>query len=57
MSRNGGLAPPTRCAIIGGERVPSMNDDFLARTSVLDLGRWYAAPLAARLLGDFGDSS
>ena len=31
-----------------------MNDDFLARTSVLDLGRWYAAPLAARLLGDFG---
>ena len=31
-----------------------MNDDFLAGTSVLDLGRWYAAPLAARLLGDFG---
>ena len=31
-----------------------MNDDFLAGTSVLDLGRRYAAPLAARLLGDFG---
>ena len=31
-----------------------MNDDFLAGVSVLDLGRWYAAPLAARLLGDFG---
>ncbi len=31
-----------------------MNDDFLAGISVLDLGRWYAAPLAARLLGDFG---
>ena len=31
-----------------------MNNDFLAGTSVLDLGRWYAAPLAARLLGDFG---
>ena len=31
-----------------------MNDDFLAGVNVLDLGRWYAAPLAARLLGDFG---
>ena len=31
-----------------------MNDDFLTGVSVLDLGRWYAAPLAARLLGDFG---
>ena len=31
-----------------------MNNDFLAGVSVLDLGRWYAAPLAARLLGDFG---
>ncbi len=31
-----------------------MNDDFLAGVNVLDLGRRYAAPLAARLLGDFG---
>ena len=33
---------------------PTMNIDFLAGTKVLDLGRGYAAPLAAGLLADFG---
>lgn len=33
---------------------PTMTIDFLAGIKVLDLGRWYAAPLAARLLADFG---